>query len=407
MDNENDSNKNITYGSTSYQPKYERPAPSAKGNTGGGKIALLLVVCILFSSLCGGAAGYYMAYLSKSSEGEENPKEILYQAVIRELSVGDDEGDRALGVSGVSSLVADSVVEITTESISTSSFMRQYVTQGAGSGVIITESGLIVTNYHVISGATSITVTLHNGEEYPATVRGYDELNDVAVIAIEKTGLTPAILGNSAELSVGEQIVIIGNPLGELGGSVSTGIISALARDVYVEDTPMTLLQTDAAVNPGNSGGGMFNLYGELVGIVNAKSQGDDIDNIGFAIPIDSLKTVIEQLITYGYVQGRPYMGISMVDIDNAFAAIQYRVGELGVYILKVEEDSNANKAGVKSGDMIKKFNGNAISSSDEITALLTDMKAGDEVTLTLSRSSRLIDVSFVLEELIPKDIVR
>lgn len=398
-------NENFSYENTGYQSGYDRSVPRKQKS--GPVTALVLALCMILSAACGAAAGYIAAGYRPADTTESEGLEILYKSVVREVSSeGKGTEDSPLNVPQVSALVSDSVVEITTESISTSSFMRQYVTKGAGSGVVLTTSGYIVTNYHVVEGATSVNVTLHDGSEYTAVVKGYDEASDIAVIKVDAEGLKPAVLGNSSVLAVGEQIVIIGNPLGELGGSVSTGIISALARDVYVEDRPMTLLQTDAAVNPGNSGGGMFNLYGELVGIVNAKSEGDAIDNIGFAIPLDDVKSVIESLMSVGYVPGRPYLGFETVYIDNAFSAMQYRVTSFGVYVLNVREGSNADKAGIENGDMIISINGEAVGSDADITGMINEMNAGDTVTVKVRRYSSEKEITYELEEYIPDYII-
>ena len=185
-------------------------------------------------------------------------------------------------------------------------------TVGSGSGVIVTSDGYIVTNNHVVEGADAIKVHLEDGTEYPATLIGTDSYTDLAVIKIDATGLPAATLGNSGDMLVCDTVYAIGNPLGVLASSVSEGIISGLDRVIEIEGQEMTLMQTTAAVNPGNSGGGLFNSKGELIGIVNAKSSGTDVEGLGFAIPIDSAKQIIMDLIDLGYVSGRPYLGISM-----------------------------------------------------------------------------------------------
>ena len=213
-------------------------------------------------------------------------------------------GESYNNISRVYYAVADSVVEITTELITPGSFLNSYVSEGAGSGVIISENGFIVTNHHVIEGASNIVVRLTDGSEYRATLVGSDKTADLAVlkIATGEKPLTYAKLGCSADLVVGEDVIAIGNPLGELGGTLTTGIISATERNIIVDGVEMTLLQTNAAINPGNSGGGLFNMAGELVGIVNAKMAGEDVEGLGFAIPIDYAYGVILDLVNYGYV---------------------------------------------------------------------------------------------------------
>lgn len=203
-----------------------------------------------------------------------------------------------LPISEVVELVADTVVEITTTNVVTDRFYGQYVTSGAGSGVIISENGYIITNNHVIDGARSITVRLTDGSEFSAAVVGKDADKDVALIKINAKGLKAAVLGSSASLVVGQEVVAIGNPLGSLGGTVTDGIISALDRTVVVDGHQMTLMQTNAAINPGNSGGGLFNRAGELIGIVNAKQSDTGIEGLGFAIPIDIAWETVEAIVS-------------------------------------------------------------------------------------------------------------
>ncbi|WP_243154785.1 S1C family serine protease [Clostridium thermarum] len=226
-------------------------------------------------------------------------------------------------------------MEITTETVSTNSRMRQYISEGAGSGVIVSKDGYIVTNNHVIDGASKITVKTTDKKSYTAKLIGKDVKTDLAVLKIEDSDLTTAVYGDSSKLVVGELAVAIGNPLGELGGTVTEGIISALNRDVVIDGQTMNLLQTSAAINPGNSGGGLFNEYGELIGIVNAKSSGSGIEGLGFAIRINTVIDIVDSIIDYGYVQGRIDTGLNLIDILDSQTARRYRVQSTGVYILK------------------------------------------------------------------------
>ncbi len=358
----------------------------------------IIIICVVLSFIAGLFGGYVSRILIPSTSSS-NGGSVMYKSVIREVSQ-QEEADEIMSVSDVSSYVANSVVEISTEYTQTSSWMTQYVYEGAGSGVILSEDGYIITNNHVISNATKITVTLHNGEEYDAKLVATDEQTDIAVIKINATELSAAVIGSSSSLKQGEQIVLVGNPLGQLGGSVSEGIISALDREITLNNQTMVLLQTDAAVNPGNSGGGMFNMYGELVGIVNAKGEGSDIDNIGFAIPIDTAIEVATQLIESGYVQNRPYLGLTLIDISDKSTAQSYRVSEYGVYVLKADSSSNASKAGVKSGDRIISVNDTLVSSTSEVNNVINSCSVGSKVTLQISRSGEKISVSFTLEEM-------
>ena len=240
----------------------------------------------------------------------------------------------------------NSVVAISTESVATDSWLRQYVTKGAGSGVIYSEDGYIITNNHVIDGANSINVTLYDGTQCDASLVATDEQTDIAVIKIDKKGLTPVTIGTMDNLSVGDLAVAIGNPLGTLSGTATEGIISALEREITLEGKSMTLIQTSASINPGNSGGGLFDQYGNLIGIVVAKSSGSDVEGLGFAIPCDKVAKVAKSLVENGYVEGRPAAGINIVDLTSPQLAMQNGVSITGVYIQSVTGE-NAKKAGL------------------------------------------------------------
>ena len=225
---------------------------------------------------------------------------------------------------------------------------------GAGSGVIISEDGYLITNNHVINGASTIQVRTSDGTTYDAVLVGTDSKTDVAVLKINASGLRPVTFGDSDNLNVGETAVAIGNPLGELGGTVTNGIISAKDRSITLDNQQMTLLQTNAAINPGNSGGGLFNSRGELIGMVVAKSSGSDVEGLGFAIPSNLVSKIAQELIANGYVTGRPALGVTVLSIENAQTAMQYGVSSLGVYITDVESGSAADKAGLQAGDRMR-----------------------------------------------------
>ncbi|MBQ2512483.1 MAG: trypsin-like peptidase domain-containing protein [Clostridia bacterium] len=302
------------------------------------------------------------------------------------------------------SVVKDSVVEITTETVKGGSGMfSQYVVSGAGSGVIISDSGIIITNNHVIEGATKISVRLTDGTEFEASLTGTDEDADIAVITIDPGDkkLTAAVLGNSDLLVAGQEIIVIGNPLGELGGTVTNGIISATEREIEVDNNgTMTLLQTDAAVNPGNSGGGMFNLYGELVGIVNAKSSGDSIEGLGFAIPVNTAWSVADELIKYGYVKGRTTLNITVVDVTNSmYARYYFDSSSVGVYV--VEADSGSD---FKYGDRIISFDGTEIDSASDLSTQLRKHAVGDSVNVVVMRKGKTVEINVKLSEQVPEN---
>ncbi len=289
-------------------------------------------------------------------------------------------------IRSVASMTMDSVVEITTETVTTGSFLGQYVATGAGSGVIVREDGLIVTNNHVIDGASTITVRLRSGEEYKATLLGTDPETDVALLKVEATGLKAAVMGDSSSMLVGDEVLAIGNPLGSLGGTVTNGIVSALERQITIDGETMTLMQTNAAINPGNSGGGLFNAAGELIGIVNAKSSGEDIEGLGFAIPINTAKPVIEDLLNYGYVRGKVKLGITILDIFSDNDIRRYGVPMKGVYVNEVTEKGDADKAGLKSGDRIVTVNGKEVQSGSDVSEAVKKSKVSDKIVLEIER---------------------
>jgi serine protease Do len=322
------------------------------------------------------------------------------QAIAQTLSTNPRVGN--LSVAQIASQASPSVVEITTEVVVTGQRMRQYVTESAGSGVILTTDGLIVTNNHVIDGAQTISVRLSDGQTFPATLVGSDSQTDVALIKVEATGLTPVTLGNSDQLAVGDLTVAIGNPLGELGGTVTDGIISALDREITLDDQTMNLLQTNAAINPGNSGGGLFDAAGNLIGIVVAKSSGTNVEGLGFAIPINDIKTVITDLERYGYVQGRINLGMTLLDIDSEQMALMYRVTSTGVYVLKVEQTGSATSAGFASGDRIVSIDGTAISASADVQSILKSHNAGDKLAVIIDRDGQQNTLEMTLQARTP-----
>lgn len=378
-------------------PKAKKPKKQRKPISRGG-IAIALAVTIVFSCGLGFGGGYFANKVNTSTSGSLNITKTSNSGTTTTAS----STSKANSTSEIVKKTADSVVEISTESVVTGSFAQQYVQQGAGSGVIISQDGYILTNNHVINGANSVKVRLRDGTEYDATIIGSDSDNDIALLKVNATGLSPATFGDSNSLAVGDYVVAIGNPLGELGGTVTDGIISALARKVTIEDTQMTLLQTNAQVNPGNSGGGLFNANGELVGIVNAKQSATEVEGIAFAIPINNVLDILSDLKEYGYVTGKVDLGIDFTDITSDETAFYYGVNQTGCYVLSVDSGSNAEKAGVTRGDLVTKVNDTDVSSSSDITAALEKAEVGDTVTFTVSRRGTSKTISFVLEEYIP-----
>lgn len=260
--------------------------------------------------------------------------------------------------------------------------------QSQGSGIILSEDGYIVTNQHVIDGATSVKVVLNDGSEYNASVVGEDEKTDLAVLKIEATGLTPAEFGNSDQMQIGEQVIAVGNPGGlELAGSVTVGYVSAVNRPITTSNgATIDCIQTDAAINPGNSGGALVNTYGQVIGINSQKIAATEYEGIGFAISINEAQPIINDLIQYGYVRGRVVMGIAMQMIDQISA--QMYGYQPGVGVVSVEENSPASKAGLVPGDIITEIDGEALTSTEVLTGILEEHKPGDVITLTVYRQS-------------------
>lgn len=361
------------------------------------RIAWLLTATMIGSAVLGFGGGilatrvgqFSNTTIQQTKSGSSNINPI-------QIAAGDKSSFNAAAVAAVG---MDSVVEITTESLSRgNSIMGQFISKGAGSGVIISNDGYIVTNNHVVKDANKITVRTRDSKEYQASVVGVDEKTDLAVVKIEGNNLKAAEFGKSYGLIVGQPVLAIGNPLGELGGTVTDGIISALDREVEIENQKMTLLQTNASVNPGNSGGGLFDGNGKLVGIVNAKSSGSGIEGLGFAIPIDTAHEVIDQLIKNGYVTGRIDIGMEFLDV-NEQAAFLYRLPQEGVYISSVKRGSYADQVGLRSGDRVLAVADKKITNSDDISEALTKYKVGDKVKLQIERDGKQSSVDLTLGE--------
>ena len=282
--------------------------------------------------------------------------------------------------------------------------------KATGTGFVITEDGYIVTNAHVIydeseynaGKAIEVSVLFSDETEHEAKIIAYDVETDIAVLKVNEKGLKPAILGDSDELRVGELVIAVGNPLGfDLFGSVTSGIVSALNRQISINEKNMTLIQTDAAINSGNSGGPLLNSCGQVIGINSAKMSSSygsaSVEGLGFAIPIKEAKTIIDDLINYNYVKGRPSIGISTVDVSESYS--RYLNIPMGVYVRTVSEGSAAEQAGILEGDIIIGIEDKAITTVDELNAVKNQYKAGDRIKLTLSRNGTDVDVNVKLQE--------
>ena len=303
-----------------------------------------------------------------------------------------------LSVQEVIAKNENAVVEIQTEAIAHDSWLSNYVTTGAGSGVIVDTKGYILTCNHVVEGASKVLVRLKNGKEYEASVVGTDPQNDVAVIKIKADNLVAATYGDSTKISVGDMVVALGNPLGQLGGSASTGIISALDRELTIEGQSMKLLQTDTSINPGNSGGGLFDNHGNLIGIVVAKSTGSDVEGLGFAIPIDHAAEIAKDLIEHGHVTNRAAIGVSLLDASDAAVAMQYNLRITGLYVQEVTSEE-AKNAGLKAGDMFYYFDDKQIETFSDLQGCLKQHKPGDKVKTIVIRDGKTVELELTMVE--------
>ncbi len=365
-------------------------------------LALLIALCVVVSALF----GFGGSYLANALNGGNSVSSKTASVSKNGYKLEDATGSK-MTVQEVTNKTKDSVVEIKTESVSADAWMQQYVTEGAGSGVVMTADGYIMTNNHVIDGASKITVTTSDDKEYEAKLVGTDSITDIAVLKISAKNLTPATYGNSDQLAVGDMAVAIGNPLGELGGTVSAGIISALDRELAIDGKTMTLLQTDASINPGNSGGGLFNGDGQLIGIVVAKSSGSNVEGLGFAIPINKAADVAQQLMDKGYVSDQPSTGMSYAESSQGNGAAQFfgnsqdsqsQSSSAAVYIQEVT-GTNAKKAGFQSGDLVYAVDGTRITSFNTLSSIVTSHKVGDKLTYTIVRGNQTKEIKLTLEE--------
>ena len=389
------------------QPQDAQP-PKKKKKFNGKRVARSAVALVLAAAM-GFAGGFVGAKFGGSG------KVVIQQVApssTADSASGSDSSITAASSSGssltteqVADLVSPSVVVITTEQVVYSQWSwygQNQVESGAGSGVIISSDGYILTCDHVVSGASNITVTIGD-KDYTATVVGEDSTSDIAVIKVDADGLTPAIVGDSDKLAVGDNVLAVGNPLGELGGTVTSGIVSALNRSVSIQSSSsvntMSLIQMDASVSPGNSGGGLFNMNGELIGIVNAKSSSSDAEGLGFAIPINDAIKVAQDLLENGYVTGRPYMGITYLAVTDAQTAAQLGVNAYGIYVVDVVYGGPADKAGLKAGDRIVSIDNTEVAQKTDLGTLMQEHSAGDTLSITIARDGQMQTVSLTLGE--------
>lgn len=365
---------------------YEQPKKQ-KGNFSKRIVALMLVCSLVGGAV--GAGGY--AYFS----GKKTTNILIGQREGTAVNLAHIATDREMTTAEIYAANVNSTVGITTSTTLTNRFGFQTTTPASGSGFVLTEDGYIVTNYHVIEGADSIKVTMYDNAAYEAELVGYDDSNDLAVLKVEATGLSPVMLGDSDLTNVGDSVIAIGNPLGELTFSLTHGVVSALNRKVTIGNTAMTLIQTDCAINSGNSGGALFNGYGEVIGITNAKYSGGgtfsgtSIDNLGFAIPINSVRKIITSIIEDGYIL-KPHIGVYIYDV---YARYQMYNNGLGVGVQEVIKGSPAEKAGILMNDVITKIDGKEVTSVSEFKSIVESTKEGDTLLLTVFRDGETLEL--------------
>ena len=362
------------------------------------KVIAIVLACAIIGTGCGfGGAALYRSSTRQTVTLQQSDRAPVT------VSVKQVDGQTKMEPAEVYASTVNSVVSInTTATAGTNIFGQTVETASAGSGFIISSDGYIVTNYHVVKGATSVKVTLYNGDTYDAAVIGGDSDYDVAIIKINAGGLPAVTLGNSADVNVGDTVLAIGNPLGELTFSMSQGIVSCCDRAINVDGTPFNMIQVDASINPGNSGGPLVNLYGEVVGIVSAKYSSysnTTVEGLGFAIPISDVQAIITDIIENGQVTGKAYLAIKAGTMTEQMAA-QYDIDITeGVFVYSTESGGAGEKAGLQLGDVITKLNDTAITSMTDLTMAKKSYKAGDTVTLTVYRSGEYITLDLTFDQ--------
>ena len=374
-----------------YQAGPQQPVQEmkpVKKNRMGLKITALALCCALLGGAVGGGVVWGVTQSGGSGTEMNVSSRPATQVALKQV-----DGKTAMTDAEVYAANVNSVVSINVTGTSGTNFFGQPVqTASAGSGFVLTKDGYIVTNYHVVKDADTVKVTMYNGDEYDAKYVGGDEDYDIAVIKVEAADLQPVTLGNSDNLNVGDHVLAVGNPLGELTFSMSGGMVSCVNRAINVDGTPFNMIQTDASINPGNSGGPLFNQYGEVVGIVSAKYSSyssESVEGLGFAIPINDVIAMIQDIMTNGYVTNKPYLGITGGTMTSQMAAqYRYDVTE-GVFVYSVEEGSAAAQAGLKMGDVILKVDDTEIESMEDLTAVKKQYSAGDTVSLTIYREGQ------------------
>ena len=402
------------------EPCYKETKKKVKTQKSAGKVFKCVIAAVLGVALVGGACAAAVAVTNRSWLEKMSVMNTEYRRQLEELEKRVEQAEKAAAsgqggalvgdaVSSQGSLSASQVYAMNVNSVvaisnhaTTNIYGQETEMASSGSGFIISEDGYVVSNYHVVEGADTLTVITYDGTEYRAKLVGYDESNDVSLLKIEATGLDPVDIGSSDALIVGDQVVAIGNPLGELTSTLTVGYISAKDRTINTDGTyNINMMQTDAAINSGNSGGPLFNMKGEVIGITTAKysgssNSGASIEGIGFAIPMDDVMAILADLREYGYVKGC-YLGVSVVTMDPAVAEA-YGL-PTGSKVSVVEPNHSAAKAGIKVGDIITGMGGYDVTGNSDLLSILRKFKPGDTTTITVFRSGREFELTITLDE--------
>ena len=410
-----------SYDSGYNQNQNQNQKHNKKNNGIGGRMIALLVAVALVASIGGSVLTNVISNISRKNEETNKASETMSSQSVESSQDAQSEEDdgytleksqlptslssndtgKSLTPKEVYAMNVNACVGIATQ-ITTNVWGQVASASASGSGFILTSDGYVVTNNHVVEDATSVTVKLYNGDEYDATIVGTDEMNDVALLKIDATGLQAVTVGDSDQIEVGEEVIAIGNPLGELTFTMTAGVVSALDREINTDGKPINMLQTDVAINSGNSGGPLFDMDGNVIGITSAKysgetSSGASIEGISFAIPINDALRIVYDLQQYGHVTGRAYLGVTVRDLDSSTAAT-YGL-PTGPMIQSVEAGGCAEKAGLQQGDIIIGFNDAEISSYTDLVAALNKCKAGDTATIKVYRAGAEIDAQITLDE--------
>ncbi len=402
-----------------YQTQYDPPVSPKRKKSGisgmGKKIVAAVLAVVLIAGSCGITASLVNSRWEKKTLQMETSFNQKLSALEKQIQASTSSG----GLNGTrpvvngdqmtpSQVYAANVRSVVAISATVQAASIYGTTEGTatGSGFILTENGYVITNCHVIEGATAVSVIAHDGTEYSASVVGKDSTNDIAVLKVDATGLPAATIGSSDTLTIGDMVVAIGNPLGELTSTQTVGYVSGKDRDVTTDGSIISMIQTDAAINSGNSGGPLFNMYGEVVGITTAKysgtsNSGATIEGIGFAIPIDDVKGIITDLIDYGYVTGA-YLGVTVSNTDEESAAMFGL--PVGAYVISVESGGSAHRAGIQPKDIIISLGGTEVKGITTLTRALRNFKAGDTTTVTIIRSGGQMELEITLDEK-PQDL--